>query len=405
MLEVAASGEALGLLMDTFGQCRTGEEKVALAQAVGRVLRADIPAPEDVPAFLRSSVDGYAVRAGDTFGCSDSIPALLMKKGEVEMGMPAPFALSPGECAYVPTGGQIPDGADAMVMIEYTESYGDDTVGILKAAAPGGHCVFRGDDVKAGQAVFAAGRRLRPHDTGTLAAMGITEVAVAKKPLVGVLSTGNELVPPEQDPEMGQMRDVNGPLLAAAVEEAGARVKLYGICPDDPAVLRETLRQMAGECELVILSGGTSVGMRDAAAGTIEELGRILVHGVAIKPGKPTILGEIGGKPVFGMPGHPVAAYFIFRLFTRPLIAALLGMEAAPEPSVRARLMEAIPSNHGREECVAVSLRPEGDDLLARPIMGKSGLITLLSGADGYLRIPRDAEGLGKGQEVTVLLF
>lgn len=405
MLEVAASGEALGLLMDTFAPCGTGEEKAPLACAVGRVLRADVLAPEDVPGFLRSSVDGYAVRAGDTFGCSDSIPALLIKKGEVEMGQPAGFVLSPGECAYVPTGGQIPDGADAMVMIEYTESYGDDTVGILKAAAPGGHCVFRGDDVKAGQAVFAAGRRLRPHDIGTLAAMGITEVTVAKKPLVGILSTGNELVPPDQTPAMGQMRDVNGPLLAAAAEEAGADVKSYGICPDDPAVMTKTIERIATECDMVLLSGGTSVGMRDAAARAIEALGRILVHGVAIKPGKPTILGEIGGKPVFGMPGHPVAAYFIFRLFTRPLISALLGMEEAPEPSVSARLTEAIPSNHGREECVAVTLQTEGATLLARPIMGKSGLITLLSGADGYLRIPRDAEGLGKGQEVKVLLF
>ena len=291
MLEVASSQAALQCIYDTFGENRTAAERLPACQALGRILREDVHAPEDVPGFLRSSVDGYAVQAAGTFGCSDSIPALLTLKGQVEMGQPADFSILPGECAYVPTGGHLPEGADGMVMIEDTEAYGADLIGILKAAAPGGHCIFRGDDVREGQVVLAAGSRIKAHDIGSLCAMGISEVTVAKAPVVGVLSTGDELIAPHETPNIGQMRDVNGPLFCAAIMQAGGIPRSYGICKDDPAALMQTLRQMADECDVLLLSGGTSVGMRDATASSIEALGRLLLHGIAIKPGKPTILG------------------------------------------------------------------------------------------------------------------
>ncbi|MDL2217592.1 molybdopterin molybdotransferase MoeA [Christensenellaceae bacterium OttesenSCG-928-M15] len=405
MLQVATSAQAAQRLKELFGERRTGEVDMQASLAPGHILRGDVYAAENVPGFTRSSVDGYAVHAKDTFGCSDSIPALLLCKGEVEMGQAAPFSLQPGECAYVPTGGQLPDGADAMVMVEHTEAYAGDTIGICKATAPGTHCVFKGDDVQAGQLVLKAGRRLHPHDVGTLSAMGISHVAVAARPIIGVLSTGDELILPENIPAAGQIRDVNGPLLCAAAEAAGGKAVFYGICPDEPEKLREMLQKMADASDIVLLSGGTSVGTKDATPRIIEELGKLHLHGIAIKPGKPTILGEIANKPVFGMPGHPVAAYFIFRILVAPLIGSMLGCEEHAVPSFHARLKQAIPSNHGREECIAVRLEKTEDGLLAMPIIGKSGLITLLSQADGYLRIPRDQEGLPKGEQVEVIPF
>ncbi|MDL2257755.1 molybdopterin molybdotransferase MoeA [Eubacteriales bacterium OttesenSCG-928-K08] len=405
MLHVASSAQAEQLLKDVFGHARTPEIEIPASQALGHVLRRDIYATEDVPGFTRSSVDGYAVQAKDTFGCSDSIPALLNLIGEVEMGAPAPFSIQAGQCAYVPTGGELPVGSDAMVMIEHTEAYDAGTIGMLKPTAPGAHCIFRGDDVQAGQLVLEAGCRLRAHDIGALAAMGIPNVMVAKQPLVGVLSTGDEVITPDQTPTAGQIRDVNGPLLCASAQQAGGKAAFYGICPDDPKRLTDTLKKMADECDIVLLSGGTSVGAKDATPRVIEELGKLHMHGIAIKPGKPTILGEISGKPIFGMPGHPAAAYFIFRIFVAPLIDSLMGIKERPEPTFKAMLNQAIPSNHGREECVAVQLKQSEDGLIATPIMGKSGLITLLSQADGYLRVPRNQEGLPKGAQVEIIPF
>lgn len=405
MLEVASSAQATQLLMDVFGNYRTEETEVATPLALGRVLRRSVYAPQDVPGFTRSSVDGYAVCAKDTFGCSGSIPALLKKRGEVEMGLPAPFSLGPGECAYVPTGGQLPAGADAMVMVEHTEEYLDDTIGILHAAAPGMHCVFKGDDVRANACVLQKGRRLRPHDIGALSAIGIASVFVAAAPVVGVLSTGDELIMPQHTPAAGQVRDVNGPLLMAAIEEAGGKAVSYGICKDDHVQLASTLTRMAQACDVVLVSGGTSVGAKDAAPRIIQSLGKLLLHGIAIKPGKPTILGEIQTKPVFGMPGHPVAAYFVCRLFVVPLLRRMLGCEPRPLPMFYARLSQAIPSNHGREEYIAVQLQKTEHGLRAVPIMGKSGLITQLALADGYLCIPRDQEGLAKDAQVQVIPF
>ena len=400
MLEVKTPEEVTRLIEKEFRPLER-TELVPLDNAPGRVLAEDITASEYVPDFDRSTVDGYAVRASDTFGCSDAIPAILSLKGEVRMGEDAKLSLKRGECAYVPTGGAIPEGADCMVMIEYTEDYGDGTVGILKPGAPGLNLIFRGDDVYPGKAVLRSGQVLRPQDIGALAAIGRMEVPVRPRLRVGVLSTGDELVPASEVPGPGQVRDVNMPMLTALLREAGAEPVQYGIITDDEALLHKTVAQALESCDAVILSGGSSAGVKDAACRIIEAFGKLLLHGIAIKPGKPTILGRAGNKPLIGLPGHPVAAYFVARLFVLPLLARLEGRQVFDHP-LRAKLCESIGANHGRAQVSACRLEQRGGHLTAVPIRSKSGLITQLAGADGYFIISRDCEGLPKDADVDV---
>ena len=400
MLEVKTPEQVARLIEKEFRPLER-KELIPLDCAPGRVLAEDITASEYVPDFDRSTVDGYAVRASDTFGCSDAIPAILERKGEVRMGEDAQLTLKRGECAYVPTGGAIPEGADCMVMIEYTEDYGDGTVGILKPGAPGLNLIFRGDDVYPGKAVLCSGQVLRAQDIGALAAIGRTEVPVRPRLKVGVLSTGDELVPAAETPGPGQVRDVNMPMLAALLHEYGAEPVQYGIITDDEALLHNTVRDALESCDAVILSGGSSAGVKDAACRIIEALGKLLLHGIAIKPGKPTILGRAGNKPLIGLPGHPVAAYFVAKLFVLPLLARLEGRQVSDHP-LRARLNENIGANHGRAQISACRLEEQRGQLTAVPIHSKSGLITQLAGADGYFIISRDCEGLPKDAAVDV---
>ena len=400
MLEVKTPAEVLALIPKEFRPvCEA--ETVSYTEAAGRVLAEDITAAEYVPDFDRSTVDGYACRAADTFGCSDAIPAILNVVGEVLMGQSADFSLPRDACAYVPTGGAIPRGADCAVMIEYTEDYGDGTIGILKPGAPGLNLIFRGDDVYPGKVILKAGRVLTPQDVGALAAVGRTTVSVSRRLRVGVISTGDELVPPDQKPGPGQVRDVNTPLLTTMLRDFGAEPVGYGIVVDDEALLRRKVQQAAGECDAVILSGGSSVGVKDAACRIIEEMGELLLHGIAVKPGKPTILGKAGNKPLIGLPGHPVAACFVAQLFVLPLLGQLMG-RTQEGFAVTAELTESVGANHGREQLTACHLRREGERLLAAPIRSKAGLITQLAGADGYFIIERDREGLPKGAQIKV---
>ena len=403
MLEVKTPEEVLRLIEKEFkplGQT----ESVPLSAAMGRVLSEPITAQEYVPDFDRSTVDGYACRAADTFGCSDAIPAILNLAGEVLMGQGADFALSRDSCVYVPTGGAIPKGADCAVMLEYTEDYGDGTVGIMKPGAPGMNLIFRGDDVFPGKEILPAGRVLTAQDIGALAAIGRISVPVARRVKVGVISTGDELVPPDKTPGPGQVRDVNSPLLTAMLEAFGAEAVSYGIVVDDEALLRRKMQDAARDCDAVILSGGSSVGVKDAACRIIESMGELLLHGIAIKPGKPTILGKTGNKPLIGLPGHPVAACFVAQLFVLPLLGRLMGRKQE-DFTVTAELTESLGANHGREQINACHLRREGGKLMAAPIRSKSGLITQLAGADGYFIISRDCEGLPKGAQVHVYLY
>jgi molybdopterin molybdotransferase len=376
-------------------------EMVPLESSVGRVLAGAVAADSDIPGFDRSVVDGFAVRASDTAGSGDSAPALLRCTGRITMGRQESVpAIGPGECAYIPTGGVLPAGADAAVMVEYTEE-ASDTVLVKKPVSHGENVIRRDEDFRKGEPVFPAGRHISPQDAGVLAACGCANVPVAKKPIVGIISTGNELVPVTQVPGPGQVRDANAPMLAAYLAEYGCIPRLFGIVRDEKEAFEVILKRAVEECDVVVLSGGSSKDDRDMTAGTIASLGKIFVHGVAIAPGKPTIIGGVAGKPVFGLPGHPASAFVVLIAIVRPLLDRMLGVSHPLMRTEKATLSINIPSQRGREEYVRVRL----ENGVATPLFGKSGLLNTLVRSDGLVRIPAGAEGIEQGSVVTVILW
>lgn len=399
MLQVKTPAEALRIIKESFQGSISSAEILPLPASLGRILAENISASEFVPGFDRSSVDGYAVRAADTHGS----PASVKLRGVVELGKAAELELSPGECAYVPTGGAVPDGADAIVRLEHTESYGGGEIGIMKSAIPGSNMIFRGEDVFPGKIVLRKGRRIRSEDIGALAAMGICNVRVSKKPVVGILSTGDELVAISEEPAVGQVRDVNSAMLAAAVTELGAEAKCYGIVRDGYVRLRSALSTALSECDIVLICGGSSVGQMDSTCAVLDERGTLLVRGIAIKPGKPTIIADIGGKPVFGLPGQPLAAHFVTEIFVKPLIEQFLGCRSLPR-TVKARLTEAVPVSPGRVQYCGVILSEKDDFLRAKPLSGRSGLISSLADCDGYFAVAPDHAAYAEGEEIDVIL-
>lgn len=403
MLTVKSPDEALELIKSEFSLC-VEAETLPLAQARGRVLAEAVRAEEYVPDFDRSTVDGYAVAARESFGCSEAIPAMLQLGREILMGQSAGEALEAGQARYVPTGGAVPKGADAVCMIEYVEDYGDGSIGLLRPVAPGENMIYRGDDVYPGKELLPAGYVPAAHDIGALAAMGISRVAVRRRPRVGIISTGDELVDAGEKPGPGRIRNVNSPMLAALMEDLGAQSVCFGIVPDEEEVLAAALQQAVEQCDMVLISGGSSVGTKDATARVIGSEGQILFHGIAMKPGKPTILGRVKGKPVFGLPGHPVAAYFVGRIFVRAALAAIMGRELKSWP-VLAKLSESVSANHGRAQYMAARLEKRSDGMWAVPIRGKSGLISGLAASDGYFCIPRDREGCARGELIELTLY
>ncbi len=403
MLTVLSPEEASALIAEKT-ETVSDTETLPLSDCVGRVLAEDICASEYVPGFDRSTVDGYALRAADSFGCSDAIPALFTLSRSIGMGEAAGEAIAPGCCAYVPTGAALPPGADAVAMIEYCEAFGDGTIALSKAVAPGENLIFKGDDVYPGKTILRSGRLISSRDIGSLSAMGLSRIKVRRRPIIGIISTGDELVPTDCVPAEGQVRDVNSPMLAAMMGEMGADTRCYGIIRDEEVLLSAALDTALGECDAVLISGGSSVGTKDATAKIIESRGEMLFHGIAMKPGKPTILGLAGRKPVFGLPGHPGAAWFVSQIFVRTAVDRLMGRRSAPI-SLRARLTESVSANHGRAQYGGVSLQRSNDGWLAVPIRSKSGLISSLCAADGYFCIPRDREGHAGGEEIEVTLY
>lgn len=373
-----------------------------LLEALGLVVAQDIVAPEDVPGFDRATMDGFAVRASDTFGASEGLPAYLEVAGEVRMGEAPPGELFPGQAYRIATGGMLPAGADAVVMVEYTEPVDERTVGVTRPVAPGENTVRRGDDIRAGEVLFAAGHRLRPQDVGLLAAAGVSRVPVLRRPRVGIITTGDEIVPVDQVPGPGQVRDVNSYTNSCLVTACGGLPVLYGIVRDDFQALRDTVARAVQETDVVVISGGSSVGARDMTARVIDSLGEpgVLFHGLAVRPGKPTIGAVVGGKAVIGLPGHPVSAMVVFDLIVRPLLHP-----GDRRLTVRARITRQLRSAAGREDYVRVRLTDEGGALVAEPILGKSGLIATMARADGLARIPLDSEGVRAGETVEVILF
>ncbi|MEP0805015.1 MAG: molybdopterin molybdenumtransferase MoeA [Chloroflexota bacterium] len=409
--------EARSLLLSHLSPPTPDSEPISAANALNRILAEDIRAPHPLPEFERTSVDGYAVRARDTFGASDSLPAYLTLIGEVPMGDAPAFELGAGQCALIHTGGMLPKGADAVVMLEYTQSAHKNEIEISRAVAEGENVIHIGEDVAQGQLILPKGTRLRPAEIGGLMALGITSVRAARPVKVGLISTGDEVIEPSQSPRPGQVRDINSYSLGALVEKSGGVAKRYGIVSDQFQALKEAAAQALSECDAVIITAGSSASTRDMTAEVIRSLGEpgVLVHGINTRPGKPTILGVCNGKAVIGLPGNPVSALVNGYLFVVPVIEKLLGVLPKPRAAVQARLTVNLPSQAGREDWWPVKLivnrkseignrKSEIVNYEAEPIFGKSNLIFTLASADGLLRIHPDATGLSAGEIVEVLL-
>jgi len=400
--------QARALLFSNLGSSRPASQKVETVSALGRVTSEDVIAPHPLPAFPRSTVDGYAVRARDSFGASDSLPGYLALIGEVPMGAAPTLTLLPGQCALIHTGGMLPPGADAVIMLEYTQDARPAEIEIQRAVADGENVIRTGEDVATGQVVISKGVRLRPAEIGGLMALGLLELRVTSRPRIAILSSGDEVVAADQAPRPGQVRDVNSHTLAALINQAGGETQHYGIIPDDFDVLKARAGLALAECEAVIITAGSSASIRDMTADVIASLGSpgVLVHGINTRPGKPTILGVCAGKAVIGLPGNPVSALVNGYLFVVPLIEKLLGLgEALPKATVRARLMVNLASQAGREDWQPVRLVQTADGWQAEPVFGKSNLIFSLAAAEGLIKIHPDANGLAAGEMVDVFLM
>jgi molybdopterin molybdotransferase len=384
---------------------RTPAETIPLTDALHRIPAAPVTAAHPLPGFARSTVDGYAVRAADTYGVSEGLPGYLDVAGAIRMGAAPDVAVSPGTAVAMPTGGMLPPGADAVVMIEYTAEAMSGTIEVVRPVAPGDGVIRADEDAAPGTAIVPAGRPLRAQDLGMLAAAGVTSVTVHARPVVTVFSTGDEVVPPDTAALMpGQVRDATAVALAALITEAGGDPVPGGIVADDPGLLEAALRLALDGSDLIVVSAGSSVGARDETASAVGRLGEpgIWCHGLAIKPGKPTLLAECADVPVIGLPGNPRSALVVFRLIGMPLVRLVAGCTLPPaEATVRARLDRDLASATGRLDVVQV--RVSGS--CASPVFGMSALLSVLTMADGYVIIPEEATGLGAGTEVDVTLY
>ena len=389
---------------------RLPAESVPLEKSAGRTLAEDFTAPHDLPGFVRSTMDGYAVRARDTFGASETQPGHLTLQVEVVMGRAPEFNLSAGRCARISTGGMLPEGADAVIMVEHTREADAETVEISRSLAPGTNVIGRSDDAEAGHMLLPAGRVLRPQDVGLLAAMGESHPVVVLRPRAGILSTGDEVVPVEDTPGPGQVRNVNSHVLAAQVEAAGAEAIPLGLVPDDPDRLRAAVDQSLAEADLTLLSGGSSVGTRDLTAEIFQSVpgAELLVHGVSVAPGKPFIWVRSGDHNLLGMPGHVTSCLVCFYLFVEPLMERLLGRPGSAFTRfarLDATLTRNVPAAQGRELFQRVRVHRANSGWLAEPVVGRSGLLRSLVQGHGLVRVPLGSEGLEEGAPIEVMLF
>ena len=381
-------------------------EQIALADCPGRVVAAAVLAPEALPPFDRALMDGYAVRAAEVASARETSPVFLEVVGAVPMGVRAEPQVGPGQAVAVPTGGMLPEGADAMVMVEHTRELPDGRIEVSKASAPGQHILHRGEDLAKGDALLPVGRRVATLDLGALAASGVTELAVYARPRVAILSTGDELVSPDEIPRQGQVRDTNASTLAAQVRASGGLPSFAGRVVDDYQALREATRRACEQADLLLLTGGSSVGARDHTAQVLRDLAEadLLIEGIALSPGKPTLLADLAGVPAFGMPGHPVSSFVVFHTVVAPLVRRLGGLIDPQRPRVvRGRLTANLPGSPGRETWQRVRLVEEPDGALCvKPVPGTSAVYTSLLASDGLLRIGADQEDWAKGEEVEV---
>lgn len=385
-----------------------GIEELHIHDAFSRIPAKDLVAGEDLPGFRRSCMDGYAVNAPSTFGASESGPAWLSLKGSIAMGDIPDFELAPGEAARISTGGMLPKGADAVVMVEHTEAVDEHSIEVYKSVAPLQHVIDVTEDFPKGQTVIEKGRLMRPQEIGLAAGLGYTKIQAYQVPKVGIISTGDEVIPVEKTPSPGRIRDINSYSLSALVSQAGGEPVRYGIVKDDPKALESMCKKALAHTDMVLLSGGSSVGTRDYTVEVLSGLPdtQILVHGISVSPGKPTILAQSGHTPVWGLPGQVVSAMVVFQVVVTAFLHRLRGL-SRPISQVKtsARLSRNIASSQGRRDFVRVVLEKDGQNLVARPILGKSGLIRTMVQADGLLEIGEHVEGLEKGSMVDVILL
>lgn len=413
-LEVVSAEEARARFEQHLDLTPLGPETVPLARALARVLSDDVVAAIDAPPFDRSNVDGFALRAADTVGAGDAAPKVFLLNAEVIACGHAPeLTVAPGTATAIATGGVIPRGADAVVMIEQTELIelieqgGAPRIELRRTAAAGQFVSYAGSDIARGETLLRRGTRIGSREIGMLAACGLANIDVVRRPKVAVLSTGDELVAPGQPMRPAGVYDSNGAIIAAAVSEAGGEPQPLGAFPDDEAVLEKTVRAALAECDMVVLSGGTSKGAGDLSHAIVSRLGQpgILVHGVALKPGKPLCLGVVGGKPIVVLPGFPTSAIFTFHAFVAPVIRARAGLAPEAAQTVSARVPVRIASELGRKEFVLVSLIQSDDGPVAFPTGKGSGSVTSFSQADGFLEIDALASSLDAGSQAQVTLI
>lgn len=407
--EAVSVEEALRLILNGLPGTLPQGTAVGLEDSCRRVLSREIVSPEDLPGFARSTMDGYAVAAADTFGAGEGGPAYLDVTREISMGEEPGFRLGRGEAARIATGGMLPEGADAVLMLEHAQVLDRGVIEAQKAVAPGDNVIQKGEDIGKGEVVLGRGRRLRPQDVAALAGIGLTEAPVYERPGVAIISTGDEVVPAGAALKPGLIRDMNSHALACLVREEGCVPNRRGILRDDHGLIRDAVESSAADSAAVLISGGSSVGARDMTERAVNDLGRVLFHGVSLKPGKPLLYGVVGGKPVFGLPGHPRAVFVCFELFVRPVLRSLAGVSERGNweggKTVTARLSVSIHSAPGRRESINVRLEDVGGELLAVPLPGKSGLITMLVRADGTVSVPPESTGYQSGQTVEVAVL
>ncbi len=390
---------------------RPAEILIPLENAYGMVISRDILSPEDLPGFSRSTVDGFAVRSADTFGATEGLPAYLTIVAEIPMGQQPRVVLLKGEGAGIATGGMLPEGADAAVMLEHTQELDGKMIEIVRPVSPGENVIQSGEDAKKDELILKSGHRLRPQDVGALAGLGITDIRAYRKPKVSIISTGDEIVAPSEPVQPGEVRDINSYTLSGLISDAGCIAVKRGIFSDKYEVIRDVVEQALRDSEMILITGGSSVGTKDMTAKVINDLGipGVLFHGVSLKPGKPMIGGVVGTVPIFGLPGHPAAVHVCFEIFIRPVLAVQSGEAASLFPwkrrTIRARIARNISSSPGREEHIGVSIEERDGEVWAVPLLGKSGLITTLTRADGTALIPLRKSGVQEGDFVEVTIF
>ncbi|MDZ7671865.1 MAG: gephyrin-like molybdotransferase Glp [Halanaerobiales bacterium] len=390
-------------------------EKINYENSVNRILAENLVSNENLPAFNRSTVDGYAVCASDLKGISESLPAYLDVIGSIEMGKKTDLKIKEGQAAYIPTGAMLPEGADGVIMVEYTEKISDKMIECSRSVGVGENIIKKGEEVKKDELILKKGHKIKPRDMGVLAGLGFNELEVYEKPEVVIISTGDELIPPDKEIKFGQIRDINTYTIGALLKEAGASVNKVGIIEDTYQSLKESVKNHLTS-DLILVSGGSSAGIKDMTVDVINELGKpgVLIHGLKVKPGKPTILGQINETPVMGLPGHPGSAWIISNLFVKPLVKLLSGeynienieSNISKDSIKRKAILDRnISSDKGRKEIIPVKEVYRKENIYAKPLLGKSSFMKVFIDSDGYIVIESGLEGLNKGDQVDIIYF